>query len=113
MGEAENMRVFHVRYRNTQGTLMRILNAASRRALDLPSVLAEPAGQDHRVTLVLEVTPKQVGQLSRDWYAIADVLEVYCAAGLQEPGDARPPGWAGPHPPVSEGDGQSARAALA
>ena len=103
------MQVFHVRYRNTQGTLMRILNAASRRALDLPSVLAEPAGQDHRVTLVLEVTPKQVGQLSRDWYAIADVLEVHTSAGLQTPGE----GWTGTHPPASEGSGQSARAALA
>ena len=106
------MQVFHVRYRNTQGTLMRILNAASRRALDLPSVLAEPAEQDHRVTLVLEVTPKQVGQLSRDWYAIADVLEVHCGAGLQALGDSRP-GWAGPHPLASEGNGQGARAALA
>jgi len=106
------MQVFHVRYRNTQGTLMRILNAASRRALDLPSVLAEPAEQGHRVTLVLEVTPKQVGQLSRDWYAIADVLEVHSSAGVHEPGDSRP-GWAGPQPPTSEANGQSARAALA
>jgi acetolactate synthase small subunit len=106
------MQVFHVRYRNTQGTLMRILNAASRRALDLPSVLAEAVEQDHRVTLVLEVTPKQVGQLSRDWYAIADVLEVQSGAGLHEPGDSRP-GWAGPHPPASENSGKSARAALA
>jgi|SRR5579863_5619353 len=112
MGEPENMQVFHVRYRNTQGTLMRILNAASRRALDLPSVLAEPAEQGHRVTLVLEVTPKQVGQLSRDWYAIADVLEVHSSAGVHEPGDSRP-GWAGPQPPTSEANGQSARAALA
>ena len=30
---------FHIRYRNTQGTLMRILNAVSRRGLDLPAVL--------------------------------------------------------------------------
>lgn len=106
------MQVFHVRYRNTQGTLMRILNAASRRALDLRSVLAEPVEQNHRVTLVLEVTPKQIGQLSRDWYAVADVLEVHSSAGLQASGDSRP-GWPGPHPPASEGDGQSARAALA
>jgi hypothetical protein len=111
-GEPENMQVFHVRYRNTQGTLMRILNAASRRALDLPSVLAEPVEQDHRVTLVLEVNPKQIGQLSRDWYAIADVLEVHSSAGLHEPGDSRP-GWAGPHPPASENSAKSARAALA
>ena len=112
IGERENMHVFHIHYRNTQGTLMRILNAASRRALDLPSVLAEPAEREHRVTLILEVTPKQVGQLSRDWYAIVDVLEVHSSAGLHEPGDSRP-GWAGPHPPVSESSGKSARAALA
>jgi acetolactate synthase small subunit len=105
------MQVFQIQYRNTQGTLMRILNAASRRALDIPSVLAEPAEQHHRVTLVLEVTPKQAGQLSRDWYAISDVLEVHSGAGLHEHGGR--PGWAGPHHPASEGDGQSARAALA
>jgi|ERR1700689_408546 len=106
------MQVFHIHYRNTQGTLMRILNAASRRALDLPSVLAEAAEQDHRVTLVLEVTPKQIGQLSRDWYAISDVLEVHSSAGLHESGDGR--GWAvGPHPPAAENNGKSARAALA
>ena len=112
IGERENMQIFHIHYRNTQGTLMRILNAASRRALDLPSVLAEPAEQEHRVTLVLEVTPKQVGQLSRDWYAIADVLEVHSSAGLHESGESRPE-WAGPHPPASETSGKSARAALA
>ncbi|HLW83614.1 MAG TPA: hypothetical protein VKR60_00285 [Candidatus Sulfotelmatobacter sp.] len=106
------MQVFHIHYRNTQGTLMRILNAASRRALDIPSVLAEPAEQHHRVTVTLDVTPKQVGQLSRDWYAIADVLEVHSGAGLHQHGDVKP-GWAGAHPPASEGNGQSARAALA
>ena len=42
------MHVFHIRYRNTQGTLMRILNAVSRRGLDLTFVHAEYAGQDHR-----------------------------------------------------------------
>ena len=36
------MQTFHIRYRNTQGTLMRVLNADSRRALDLPVVKAEP-----------------------------------------------------------------------
>ncbi len=35
------MQTFHIRYRNTQGTLMRILNAASRRGLDIPAVQAE------------------------------------------------------------------------
>ena len=70
------MQTFHIRYRNTQGTLMRILNAASRRALDLPSVHAEPAERDHHITLALEVNQKQVGQLYREWYSIADVIYV-------------------------------------
>ena len=67
------MQTFHIRYRNTQGTLMRILNAASRRALDLPAVQAEAAEHDHQVTLALDVNQKQVGQLYREWYSIADV----------------------------------------
>ncbi len=70
------MQAFQIRYRNTQGTLMRILNAVSRRALDMPSVHAEAAEQDHQVMLVLDVNPKQVGQLYREWYAIADVVHV-------------------------------------
>jgi len=71
------MHVFHIRYRDTQGTLMRILNAATRRGIDMPYVLAQPADCEHRVTLLLEVSSKQVGQLSRDWYAIVDVLDVH------------------------------------
>ena len=43
------MQSFQIRYRNTQGTLMRILNAASRRALDIPTVHAEADGSDHQV----------------------------------------------------------------
>ena len=74
------MQSFHIRYRNTQGTLMRILNAASRRALDLPVVQAEPAEHDHQVTLALDVNQKQVGQLYREWYAIADVIKVSSGA---------------------------------
>ncbi len=70
------MQVFHIRYRNAQGALMRILNAVSRRALDLTSVHAEAAGQDYAVTMLLQVTPKQIGQLYREWYAIVDVIEV-------------------------------------
>ena len=104
------MQAFHIRYRNTQGTLMRILNAASRRGLDLPSVQAEAAERDHRVTLVLDVSSKQVGQLYREWYAIADVTDV--SAGMREH-EARP-AWAGPHPPASESiSDQSAHAARA
>ena len=86
------MQSFHIRYRNTQGTLMRILNAASRRALDLPLVKAEQGEKDHQVTLVLDVNAKQVGQLYREWYSIADVIHV--GAGTLH-SDA----WAGPHPP--------------
>lgn len=74
------MNSFQVRYRNTQGTLMRILTAVSRRGLDLPQVKAEPAEQGHRVTLLLDVTPKQVGQLCRDWHAIVDVTDVRAVA---------------------------------
>jgi acetolactate synthase small subunit len=78
------MQVFQVRYRNTQGTLMRILNAVSRRGLDLPYVQAEPSEHNHQVTLLLEVNPKQVGQLCRDWHAVVDVLEVRPATALKE-----------------------------
>ena len=84
---------FHIRYRNTQGTLMRILNAASRRGLDIPSVQAEAAERDHQVTLALDANPKQVGQLYREWYSIADVTHVRSGA-------AHTALWAGPHPPA-------------
>ncbi len=70
------MHAFHIRYRNTQGTLMRILNAASRRALDMPYVQAIPTGHEHTATLLLEVNAKQIGQLCRDWHAIVDVTDV-------------------------------------
>jgi acetolactate synthase small subunit len=107
------MQVFHIRYRNTQGTLMRILNAVSRRGLDLPSVQAQAAERDHSVSLVLEVNPKQMGQLYREWYSIVDVTDVRSSAALREQGDGGPT-WTGPHPPASESaNGQSARAALA
>jgi acetolactate synthase small subunit len=70
------MHAFHIRYRNTQGTLMRIINAASRRALDIPYVQAKKTGQEHTATLLLEVNAKQIGQLCRDWHAIVDVTDV-------------------------------------
>lgn len=95
------MHSFHVYYRNTQGTLMRILNAVSRRGLDLPYVQAEPAGREHKVSLLLELNSQQVGQLSRDWHAIADVVEVRAGAptdGMME----RAENWNGaPRPPVA------------
>jgi len=87
------MQTFHIRYRNTQGTLMRILNAASRRGLDLPSVQAQPAERDHQVTLALDVNPKQVGQLYREWYSIADVIHVGSGA-------VQASAWSQAHPPA-------------
>lgn len=93
------MQIFHIRYRNTQGVLMRILNAISRRGLDLISVHAEPAAQDYLVTLLVEVTPKQMGQLSREWYSIVDVIDVRSSVGLSGHGEAQ---WA-PMPPASAG----------
>ncbi len=96
------MQAFQVRYRNTQGTLMRILNAASRRGLDLTSVLAEAIEQDHQVTLALDVNAKQVGQLCREWYSIADVTHVSASA-------VQAAEWTGAHPPT--GVGADARAA--
>ena len=109
-----NMQIFHIRYRNAQGALMRILNAVSRRGLDLPSVHAEAAGADHAVTLLIEVTHKQIGQLCREWYGIVDVIDVRSSAAFQEQvlehGEAA---WA-PLPPASASLAeQSARAALA
>ena len=97
---------FHIRYRNTQGTLMRILNAASRRGLDLAAVHAEAAGDDHQATLVLEVNPKQVGQLYREWYAIPDVIHVGSGA-------AHPAAWPSHHPAAGLGAEPSRAAARA
>src|SRR5580658_195170 len=95
---ARHMQTFRIRYRNTQGTLMRILNAASRRALDLPVVHAEPAEQDHQVTLALEVNQKQVGQLYREWYGIADVVHV--GPGQVSSDAAHASAWTTAHPPA-------------
>ena len=107
------MHAFHIRYRNTQGTLMRILNAASRRALDMPYVQAIPTGHEHTATLLLEVNAKQIGQLCRDWYAIVDVTDVRVGVPTPEMLESAA-GSAGPHPPTSAGtNGRSANAAMA
>lgn len=94
------MHVFHIRYRNTQGTLMRILTAASRRGIDMPYIQAEPAEHTHRVTLLLEVNPKQVGQLCRDWRAVVDVIDVKAGAPLKEAGEHATTWTNAPHPPA-------------
>ena len=104
------MPVFHIRYRNAQGALMRILSAVSRRGLDLTSVHAEAAGQEHAVTVALNVTHKQIGQLYREWYSIVDVIEVRSRAVLHE---QEVPAW-GAHPPASESvSDRTTQAALA
>jgi acetolactate synthase regulatory subunit len=91
--ELNMMQVFYIRYRNTQGTLMRILNAVSRRGLDIISVHAECASNDYQVALTLEVNPRQAGQLHREWCAIVDVTHVTSAPAYAEE-------WSAPHPPA-------------
>jgi len=100
------MDAFTIRYRNTQGTLMRILNAASRRGLDLHYVNAEAAEHDYQLTLLLDVNQKQVGQLYREWYAIADVIHV-------SSGTAQSAEWSSPHPPAGVAIDESRPAARA
>ncbi len=95
------MNVFHIRYRNTQGTLMRILNAASRRGIDMPYVQAEPAEHTHKLTLLLDVNPKQIGQLCRDWHAVVDVIDVRAGAPLKESAGYDAVWASGPRPPAA------------
>ncbi len=96
------MQVFGIRYHNTQGTLMRILNAVSRRGIDMPYVQATPAEHSHTVTLLLEVSPKQMGQLRRDWHAIVDVTEVHVGGRLTTMMAKPAANWTAPaYPPIS------------
>jgi acetolactate synthase small subunit len=78
------MHIFHIRYHNTQGTLMRILSAVSRRGIDLPYVQAEPAENMHKVALLVDVNAKQVGQLCREWLGTVDVVDVRPGAPIKE-----------------------------
>ena len=105
------MYVFHIHYRNTQGTFMRIMSAISRRGIDIPYVQATPNETGHRATLLLDVNPKQIGQLSRDWHAIVDVVDVRAGALTREVAGE----WTTvPHPPASSvRESGSARAAMA
>jgi acetolactate synthase small subunit len=105
------MKAFHIYYRNTQGTLMRILTAISRRGIDISYLHAAACDHAHRVDLLLEVNPKQVGQLCRDWHAIVDVTEV--RVGLPT-SDMLVPGTeiSGPEPPLAAAT-RSARVAMA
>ena len=104
------MHAFHIHYRNTQGTLMRILTAVSRRALEVQYLHAVASGSGFRVDLLVEVTPKQIGQLCRDWHAIVDVTDV--RVGTPTPEMLESLAFAGPHPPASAGT-RSTSAAMA
>jgi acetolactate synthase regulatory subunit len=105
------MHAFHIHYRNTQGTLMRILTAVSRRGLEIPYMHAAVSGNVHRADLLLEVNPKQIGQLCRDWHAIVDVTDVRVSTPTPEMMETI--AFAGPHSPVSAANGRSATAAMA
>ena len=104
--------LFHIRYNNTQGTLMRILQAASRRALPMPYVQAMPVDGAHEVRLLLDVSDKQVAQLYREWNGTIDILDVRSMNAAEEgwtadiaAGAAIPPASA-----VIEGHSRSAMA---
>jgi acetolactate synthase regulatory subunit len=105
------MHAFHIHYRNTQGTLMRILTAVSRRALEVHYIRAAASGNVHRADLLLEVTPKQIGQLCRDWHAIVDVTDVH--VGTPTPEMLETIAFAGPHPPASTGASGRTASAMA
>ena len=105
------MHAFHIHYRNTQGTLMRILTAVSRRGIEIPYVQASASGSGHRADLLLEVNPKQIGQLCRDWHAIVDVTDVRVTTPTPEMLETI--AFAGPHPPASAASGGRSTAAMA
>ena len=108
------MHAFHIHYRNTQGTLMRILTAVSRRGLEIHYLQASASGSGHRADILLEVNPKQIGQLCRDWHAIVDVTDVRVGTPSPEMLDPSAAGFAGPHPLASSGaSGRSTNAAMA
>ena len=105
------MHIFHIRYRNTQGTLMRILSAVARRGLDLPYVQAEPVEHVHKVTLLVDLNAKQVGQLCRDWRSVVDVVDVRSGVPIKEHWDHGQ--VAAAHPPQPAIAIESARSATA
>jgi acetolactate synthase regulatory subunit len=107
------MNAFHIHYRNTQGTLMRILTAVSRRGIEMPYVHASAAAHGYRASLLLDVNTKQIGQLCRDWYAIVDVMDVSVGVPTPEMLDSAA-GLSSAHPPASaSASGNTASAAMA
>jgi hypothetical protein len=63
---------YSIQFTPSQGTLMRILTQVTRRGIPLEEVLATKG----IVTLTLEVTEKQDGQLQRAWKNQIDVIAV-------------------------------------
>jgi hypothetical protein len=66
------MMTYHIQFTPSQGTLMRILTQVTRRGIALEEVLATKG----IVTLTLDVTDKQDGQLRRAWVNQIDVIGV-------------------------------------
>src|SRR5215510_3934832 len=107
------MHAFHIHYHDTQGTLMRILTAVSRRGIEIPYAHAAQAGRVHRADLLLEVNAKQIGQLCRDWHAIVDVTDVLVETPTPEMLETLS-GFFSPLPSSSAGvHGRSVSAAMA
>lgn len=106
------MHAFHIHYRNTQGTLMRILTAISRRGIEMPYVLASASRNAHRADILLDVNTKQIGQLCRDWHAIVDVIDVRVGVPTPEMLEGAA-GFSAPHPPSSASAGGRSAAAMA
>jgi hypothetical protein len=77
----------------------------------MPYVQAEPAEHTHKVTLLLNVNAKQVGQLRRDWHAIVDVMDLRAGAPLKEMVHA-PGAWQA-HPPANVVSAEAATPAMA
>lgn len=85
---------FEILYRNSQGTLMRLLTTVSRRGLDFEAVHAEPdphAPGLHRLALIVRANEKHIAQMCRDWRVTTDVAEVRQPLDLErEPEGAIP-----------------------
>ncbi len=71
----------------------------------MPYVQAAPIKTGLRVTVLLDVNPKQIGQLSRDWHAIVDVTDVRAGVPTPEMLELASEWTAAPHPPASAGAG--------
>ena len=76
---------------------MRVLNAASRRGMEITALQSFACGPDFFVTLPLEANSRQIGQLTREWHSIMDVIEVL--GPLQEFAQETP--WIAAQPPAS------------